>query len=162
MPFLGQSEIPCGIKRIVLIECFICLNTGSVRRESAIPIGLILFTNKMDFITENILLIITFIGSAILLAFPSLSKSRNAGLNPADVVIKVNDKNAQLVDVRTPSEFSKGTLAGSVNIPAADLIAKLDTLDKNRPVILGLPKWQKSTAGTETVQGERLFRGIHT
>ena len=75
----------------------------------------------MDFITENILLIITFVGSAILLAFPSLSKSKNSGLSPAEVVIQVNDKDAQLVDVRTPNEYSKGSLAGAVNIPAADL-----------------------------------------
>ena len=51
----------------------------------------------MDFITENILLIITFVGSAILLAFPSLSKPKNSGLSPAEVVIQVNDKDAQLV-----------------------------------------------------------------
>lgn len=71
-----------------------------------------------------------------LLAFPSLSKSKNSGLSPAEVVIQVNDKDAQLVDVRTSNEFSKGSLAGAVNIPAADLVSRLDTLDKNRPVIL--------------------------
>lgn len=90
----------------------------------------------MDFITDNILLIVTFVGSAIMLAFPSLSKSASAGISPADVVIKVNDNNAQLVDVRTPEEFSKGSLAGAVNIPSADIDAKLQTLDKKRPVIL--------------------------
>ena len=87
----------------------------------------------MDFITENILLIITFVGSAILLAFPSLSKSKNSGLSPAEVVIQVNDKDAQLVDVRTPNEYSKGSLAGAVNIPAADLVSRIDTLDKTVP-----------------------------
>ena len=88
---------------------------------------LFLLLSNMDFITENILLIITF---------PSLSKSKNSGLSPAEVVIQVNDKDAQLVDVRTSNEFSKGSLAGAVNIPAADLVSRLDTLDKNRPVIL--------------------------
>ena len=97
---------------------------------------LFLLLSNMDFITENILLIITFVGSAILLAFPSLSKSKNSGLSPAEVVIQVNDKDAQLVDVRTPNEYSKGSLAGAVNIPAADLVSRIDTLDKNRPVIL--------------------------
>ena len=58
---------------------------------------LFLLLSNMDFITENILLIITFVGSAILLAFPSLSKSKNSGLSPAEVVIQVNDKDAQLV-----------------------------------------------------------------
>ena len=72
---------------------------------------LFLLLSNMDFITENILLIITFVGSAILLAFPSLSKSKNSGLSPAEVVIQVNDKDAQLVDVRTPNEYSKGSLA---------------------------------------------------
>ena len=86
----------------------------------------------MEFLTENILLILCFVGSGILLAFPSLSKGKNSGLSPAEVVIKVNDKNAQLVDIRTPKEFATGSLAGSVNIPTEDLMAKLGTLDKNR------------------------------
>ena len=94
------------------------------------------FSRTWISITENILLIITFVGSAILLAFPSLSKSKNSGLSPAEVVIQVNDKDAQLVDVRTPNEYSKGSLAGAVNIPAADLVSRMETLDKNRPVIL--------------------------
>ena len=50
--------------------------------------------------------------------------------------VKRPDKDAQLVDVRTPNEYSKGSLAGAVNIPAADLVSRIDTLDKNRPVIL--------------------------
>ena len=50
--------------------------------------------------------------------------------------VKRPDKDAQLVDVRTPNEYSKGSLAGAVNIPAADLVSRMETLDKNRPVIL--------------------------
>lgn len=108
----------------------------------------------MDFITENILLIVVFIGSAILLAFPSLARTKNAGLNPTDVVIKVNEKNAQLVDVRTPDEYAKGTLAGSINIPAADLISKINSLDKNRPVILICQNGRRAQQALKTLKGK--------
>lgn len=116
---------------------------------------------NMDFITENILLIITFVGSAILLAFPSLSKSRNSGLSPADVVIKVNDKNAQLVDVRTEAEFAKGTLAGAINIPAADLVSRLDTLDKKRPVILITQNGRRAAQELKQFKGKG-FSDVYT
>lgn len=108
----------------------------------------------MDFITQNILLIVVFIGSAVLLAFPSLARSKNAGLNPADVVIKVNEKNAQLVDVRTSDEFSKGTLAGAVNIPVADLISKVNSLDKNRPVILICQNGRRAQQALKNLKGK--------
>lgn len=39
-----------------------------------------------------------------------------------------------LIDVRTPTEFANGTLAGAVNIPVDDLRGKLGTLDKNAPI----------------------------
>lgn len=115
----------------------------------------------MDFITENILLIICFVGSAILLAFPSLSKSKNAGLSPAEVVIKVNDKNAQLVDVRTPKEFSTGTLAGSTNIPVADLEARINSLDKNRPVIFICQNGRRAQQALRQIKGKG-FKDVYT
>ncbi len=115
----------------------------------------------MDFITENILLIVTFIGSAILLAFPSLTKSKNAGLNPAEVVIKVNDKNAQLVDVRTPAEYSKGSLAGAVNIPTEDLVSKISSLDPKRPIILVCQNGRRAQQALRQFKGKN-FAEVYT
>ena len=115
----------------------------------------------MEFLTENILLILCFVGSGILLAFPSLSKGKNAGLSPAEVVIKVNDKNAQLVDIRTPKEFATGSLAGSVNIPTEDLMAKLGTLYKNRPVILVCQNGRRTAQALKDMKGKG-FSEVYT
>ncbi len=115
----------------------------------------------MEFLTENILLILCFVGSGILLAFPSLSKGKNSGLSPAEVVIKVNDKNAQLVDIRTPKEFATGSLAGSVNIPPEDLMAKLATLDKNRPVILVCQNGRRTAQALKDMKGKG-FAEVYT
>lgn len=115
----------------------------------------------MEFLTENILLILCFVGSGILLAFPSLSKGKNSGLSPAEVVIKVNDKNAQLVDIRTPKEFATGSLAGSVNIPTEDLMAKLGTLDKSRPVILVCQNGRRTAQALKDMKGKG-FAEVYT
>ncbi|MEM1123387.1 MAG: rhodanese-like domain-containing protein [Bacteroidota bacterium] len=44
----------------------------------------------------------------------------------------------QLIDVRTPEEFSGGTLDGAVNMnfKSADLESQLNTLDKSKPVFI--------------------------
>ena len=41
-----------------------------------------------------------------------------------------------LVDVRTPDEFSLGTLPGAINIPLDDMRNRLDEIDPNKPVYL--------------------------
>ncbi len=43
---------------------------------------------------------------------------------------------AQLVDVRTPSEYSKGALRDSINIPVSRLRQHFDALERERPYIL--------------------------
>lgn len=90
----------------------------------------------MDFITENILLIVCFVLSGVMLAFPSLTKSKNAAKNPAEATILINHKNALVIDVRNADEFKHGTLASAVNIPGDNLINRIDNLDKNRPILL--------------------------
>ncbi|MEM6317052.1 MAG: rhodanese-like domain-containing protein [Bacteroidota bacterium] len=44
----------------------------------------------------------------------------------------------QLIDVRTPAEFSRGTLNGAVNMDfkSANLENQLNTLDKSKPVFI--------------------------
>lgn len=43
---------------------------------------------------------------------------------------------AQLVDVRTPGEFARGTIDGAVNIPVDELRARIGELDPARPVYI--------------------------
>lgn len=49
----------------------------------------------------------------------------------------VNEKNATIVDVRTPMEFMSGHVSGSVNIPLNDIPVRLDEIKNlSRPLIL--------------------------
>ncbi|SFU30631.1 Rhodanese-related sulfurtransferase [Pustulibacterium marinum] len=52
---------------------------------------------------------------------------------------KINDfieRDAVILDVRTPGEYSSGAIPGSKNIPLQTLGSKLDTVKKwNKPVI---------------------------
>lgn len=50
----------------------------------------------------------------------------------------LQERNIVIVDLRTPGEFIKGHLAGSINVPVQDLIRKPSLLDRfqNRPILL--------------------------
>ena len=43
---------------------------------------------------------------------------------------------ANLVDVRTPEEFSAGSVAGSVNIPMSEVEANLEKLQSLQPLVV--------------------------
>ncbi len=48
----------------------------------------------------------------------------------------IEHENVQIIDTRTPAEFSEGHIPGAVNIDidGADFEAKIAALDKSRPV----------------------------
>lgn len=83
----------------------------------------------------------------VLLSFTACSSGSNAATkNATDGKISIanfktklaNTPNAQLVDVRTPAEVSKGTLENAVNIDfrSADFDTQINTLDKSKPVFI--------------------------
>ena len=46
------------------------------------------------------------------------------------------DKNKQFIDVRTPEEFSQSKIRGFKNMPLNELANRVDSLDKDRPVMV--------------------------
>ena len=56
------------------------------------------------------------------------------GGNSVDYKKLVKD-GAQIVDVRTPAEFSNGSIRFSKNIPLQELAAELKKLDVKKPII---------------------------
>lgn len=94
----------------------------------------------MDFFTNinNLLLIATLVTSGLALALPQLMGRLNKQLLNVHTAIQwVNQRQAQLLDVRTAEEYKSGHIANSKHLPLADLddIQKLK-LDTNKPVIL--------------------------
>jgi rhodanese-related sulfurtransferase len=58
------------------------------------------------------------------------------------------DKGAQLVDVRADHEWETGHLPGAVHISLAELPARVEEIDKDRPVILYCRGGNRSTMAT--------------
>lgn len=56
------------------------------------------------------------------------------GSNTVDFKQLLKD-GAQIVDVRTETEFVSGHILGSINLPLQDLTQQLGQLDKNKPII---------------------------
>jgi rhodanese-related sulfurtransferase len=59
----------------------------------------------------------------------------------------------QLVDVRTPSEFAAGHLAGALNIPLDEIESRVADLDCRRPVVLVCKTGTRSTIVCNLLQG---------
>lgn len=57
-------------------------------------------------------------------------------INYDDLFQYQEDKNAILLDVRTPTEFAKGSIKGSINLNVDDLRENLTQLDKNRNYVI--------------------------
>lgn len=58
-------------------------------------------------------------------------------LPPADAVRLINDRNAVVLDVRSPADFKKGHILNALNIPAARLEERQNEIGKyrERPVL---------------------------
>lgn len=73
----------------------------------------------------------------------------------------IKDKQAQLVDVRTPEEFVSTQLPGAINIPLheIDQVAALK-LDKARPVVVFCRSGQRSYMAQQILMGQG-FVDVH-
>mgnify|MGYP002352878435 CR=1 FL=1 len=91
----------------------------------------------LQFLTDNLLLIAIALISGGMLLWPMV---RNRAGGPALTTLQatqlLNNKNAQVVDVRTPEEFKTGSLANAKNIPAAALKDRMGEIKKDKPVII--------------------------
>jgi rhodanese-related sulfurtransferase len=68
------------------------------------------------------------------------------GFGPKADLDKIIANGAQIVDVRTPGEYSSGHLKGSVNIPLDALPSRLSKLKKDRAVVTCCASGMRSRA----------------
>lgn len=95
----------------------------------------------MDFITNtnNLLLLATLLTSGVALALPQIMGRINKELISVHTAIQwVNQRNAQIVDIRTLAEYKTGYIANSKHLPLADFDGGLSKLrlDARKPLIL--------------------------
>ncbi len=58
------------------------------------------------------------------------------GVQPAAAKAQIDAIKPFILDVRDPSEYKEGYIAGAVNIPIRDLPAKIASLPKDKPILV--------------------------
>lgn len=93
----------------------------------------------MPFVQENWMLILVFLLSGGMLAWPLVQRRLSAvkDVNSTEATQLINRQNAVLLDVREPKEFEGGRLPAAIHIPLSQLPGRTNELSKlaARPVI---------------------------
>ncbi len=91
----------------------------------------------MEFLTENIVLIVVAFASGAMLLWPMIQR-RSAGpsLDTLGATRMINDAHAIVLDIRETAEFAAGHLPNAKNIPAAELEKRVAELSAKKPVLV--------------------------
>lgn len=79
------------------------------------------------------------------------NNEKNIDYENAKTILK-NDKNAILVDVRSPQEYKEGHLDGSINIPLYDLETNSEKINKQNTIILYCQSGNRSNKALEILE----------
>jgi rhodanese-related sulfurtransferase len=82
------------------------------------------------------------------------------GLGPGVDYAQLVKEGAQIIDVRTPSEFQSGHIRGSINIPLNNLESKLSKIKKDKPVITCCASGMRS-ASAKGLLKSRGYSQVH-
>lgn len=98
----------------------------------------------MKFLIDNWVLFAVAFGSGAMLLWPALkggALGTGGSLNANGAVQLMNREKAVVVDVSDAAEFATGHIVGSKNLPAEDMLSKLEGAVKNKalPIILVCP-----------------------
>jgi len=92
----------------------------------------------MEFLQQNILLIVLAALSAGGLAWSYLRPAGTKAISPTEATMLINREDAVIVDVREQGEYSAGHLPDARHIPAGKIKDRLGELEKfkERPLII--------------------------
>ncbi|MBL0122893.1 MAG: rhodanese-like domain-containing protein [Betaproteobacteria bacterium] len=117
-----------------------------------------------EFISQNIMLVLLFILSGVMLVWPTIGKmmggSREIGTLEATRLM--NTGNALVLDVRDNSEFNGGRIPKSKNIPLAEIDKRLDEINKfkDKPVIVTCRTTNRSGSAARLLK-QRGFADVY-
>ena len=82
------------------------------------------------------------------------------GLGPKTDFNEYMSKWAQIIDVRTPSEFNGGHIKGALNIPLSHISENLNKIKKDKPIITCCASGMRS-ASAKSILTSKGFREVH-
>jgi len=111
---------------------------------------------ELKFIQDNIWLVLTALASGGVLVWPWISRrlSGAAEVGPLEAVQLINRKDAVMLDVREPAEFSSGHAPNAKNVPLGQLDKRLGEIEKfkSRPVVVTCQTGSRSHAATSALK----------
>lgn len=116
----------------------------------------------MEFIQQNVFLVVLAAVSGGMLLFDLLRNSATAGVSSLQATLLMNREHAIVVDVRDTAEFAAGHITSARNIPLVDLEKRIDELAKfkGKPVILVCASGARS-ARAQSVLAKAGFEKLH-
>jgi len=115
----------------------------------------------LEFIQQNLLLVLLAVGSGAALVFTSLRRpgGRN-GVTPTQATMLINRENAVVVDVRATDEYVAGHLPDSRNIPLEQLEERVGELEnkKDVPLILICQTGARSAGACKQLEKQGFTR----
>ena len=107
----------------------------------------------MNFLTENIVLIVIAFASGAMLLWPTIQR-RTSGpsLDTLAATRLINDAHAVVLDIREDAEFAAGHLPNARNIPMGELAARAAELPAGKPVIVCCATGNRSTGAAGTLR----------
>jgi rhodanese-related sulfurtransferase len=90
----------------------------------------------LEFAGNNTILVVGLLASFFLVVFTEIRR-RAMGLANVDpgAAIKLINNSATVIDLRSPDAFGRGHIVGARNISPEDVDARIEKLDRTKPVV---------------------------
>ena len=108
----------------------------------------------LDFLLENIFLLLIIALSGFLLLFPRIFLAGAKNLSIKDAILMMNRNSFALIDLRSEDDFTSGHIANAQNIPYESIEKSVETLKKysNKHLILYCQKGIRSEKALSLLQ----------
>jgi len=104
----------------------------------------------LAFLLDELILSGTFVILTLMLAWSFMAPSLRGfkELKPVEIINKINNENAVVIDVRSENEFLQGHIINSINMPSNYLAKRMNELDKYKtsPVVVVCKSGARSKA----------------
>ena len=119
-------------------------------------------TGSVEFVRNNLLLIVVALVSGAMLLWPLFRKSTGGPwVNTAEATHLINREDALVVDVRDPGEYGAGHILGAKNVPLSRLDDGELVKRKERPVIVYCDSGERAGKALSVLKKQGFARVVN-